>query len=247
MPGAARKGDIGSAHLKCYPPSPAITGSGDVFINNLPAVRVGDAYALHGCNACPPHARKAAQGSATVNINGQPAVRIGDAIDCGGVASTGSSNVFIGEGSWSGKAFEPLKAMVRFQLSKYPGSVHRVRRQEPYKLYKNGGLVQQGLVDDEGLIHYEYDLPADAEHYEIEIENQRLSIAIQALAPSETEQGAKQRLAALGYHSFDDSGANAYINATGNAQVNWLQGDNPLEASGTLTEPTTTRIKGLLP
>ena len=47
MPKATRKGDIGSSH-GCFPPSPAIEGSGDVFINGKPAVRVGDAYAAHG-------------------------------------------------------------------------------------------------------------------------------------------------------------------------------------------------------
>ncbi len=45
----------------------------------------------------PPHGRVAAAGSATVFINGMPVVRVGDAIDCGGVAATGSSNVFIGD------------------------------------------------------------------------------------------------------------------------------------------------------
>ena len=247
MPGAARKGDIGSAHKKCYPPSPAIEGSDDVFINGLPAVRVGDAYAMHGCNGCKPHQRKAAQGSSTVNINGQPAVRIGDGIDCGGVAQTGSSNVFIGDSSWSGKAFDPVKLVVGFQLAKYPGSVSRVRKQEPYKLYKNGALVQQGLTDNEGLIQYEYELPMDATHYEIEVERQRFTLDIKALAPPETGQGVKQRLAALGYHCFDDTGSNVHGGAVDEADVCWVQSDDTVEASGTITEKTTSRIKGLMP
>ena len=37
MPSAARKGDIGSAH-GCFPSSPAIEGSGGVFINGKPAM-----------------------------------------------------------------------------------------------------------------------------------------------------------------------------------------------------------------
>ncbi|GIC14464.1 putative PAAR repeat-containing protein [Vibrio cholerae] len=47
MPGAARLGDIGSEH-DCFPPTPIIAGSGDVFIDGKPAVRQGDAlkYAL---------------------------------------------------------------------------------------------------------------------------------------------------------------------------------------------------------
>ncbi|GHY09153.1 putative PAAR repeat-containing protein [Vibrio cholerae] len=42
MPGAARLGDIGSEH-DCFPPTPIIAGSGDVFIDGKPAVRQGDA------------------------------------------------------------------------------------------------------------------------------------------------------------------------------------------------------------
>ncbi len=218
MPESARKGDIGSDHEKCFPSSPAIEGSGDVFINGLPAVRQGDAYAAHGCVVCASHERYAAQGSATVNINGRPAVRVGDAIDCGGVALT--------------------------------GSVGRVRKQEPYKLYKNGGLVQQGLTDDEGLIHYEYELPLNAAQYEIEVENQRFAIDIRALVPPETDQGVKQRLAALGYNCFDDTDPSALNVPAGNpdeADVRWVQCDDEDAASGAITGQTTSKVKGLMP
>ncbi|EMN6089450.1 PAAR domain-containing protein [Vibrio cholerae] len=40
MPGAAGLGDIGSEH-NCFPPTPIIAGSGDVFIDGKPAVRQG--------------------------------------------------------------------------------------------------------------------------------------------------------------------------------------------------------------
>lgn len=98
---AARLGDVGSGHGCHHPPSPAIAGSPDVFINALPAVRVGDAYLPHGCSTCPspPHPRTLAAGSATVFINGKAAGRVGDAIDCGGSATSGSANVFIGASS----------------------------------------------------------------------------------------------------------------------------------------------------
>ena len=49
MPKAARIGDIASAH-GCFPPTPIIAGSGDVFINGIPAARLGDAAAPHGCD-----------------------------------------------------------------------------------------------------------------------------------------------------------------------------------------------------
>lgn len=99
MPKAHRRADIGSAHACHFPPTPAIGGSPNVYVNGRPLMRVGDSYIPHGCPACPqpPHPRKLAAGSATVFINGKPAGRIGDAIDCGGQAQTGSSNVYIGD------------------------------------------------------------------------------------------------------------------------------------------------------
>ena len=93
---SARLGDIGSSH-GCYPPTPTITGSPDVFVNALPANRVGDELVPHGCSDCSPHPRAVAEGSSTVSINGKPATRISDGVDCGGQLCTGSPDVFIGE------------------------------------------------------------------------------------------------------------------------------------------------------
>ncbi|WP_182084196.1 PAAR domain-containing protein [Aureimonas sp. ME7] len=100
MPPAHRKADIGSGHGCHFPPSLATGGSGDVFVNGRPLMRVGDAYAPHACVAghAGPHGRKLAQGSPSVFVNGLKAGRIGDAIDCGGEARTGSGDVFIGDG-----------------------------------------------------------------------------------------------------------------------------------------------------
>jgi uncharacterized Zn-binding protein involved in type VI secretion len=96
---AARLGDIGTGHACHFPPTPAVEGSPNVFINDRAAVRVGDAFAPHGCPSCPApaHPRKLSEGSPTVFYNDRSAGRIGDAIDCGGVDATGSPNVFIGE------------------------------------------------------------------------------------------------------------------------------------------------------
>lgn len=97
MPAQTHLDDIGSGHSCHFPPTKAIEGSPNVFVNGKQAVRVGDAYAAHGCPSCPvpSHSRTLAAGSPTVFINGRPAGRIGDAIDCGGVAQTGSDNVFL--------------------------------------------------------------------------------------------------------------------------------------------------------
>lgn len=84
-------------------------GSGNVFINNLPAARVSDVTTGHGCYPSVP----ITSGSGQVFINGIPAARMSDSImkhcdtlcavgqnlgdDCHqGFISSGSGNVFIG-------------------------------------------------------------------------------------------------------------------------------------------------------
>ncbi len=92
---AARLGDICTGH-GCFPPRPSISGSPTVLINGLPAHRVGDAWAVHGCPVCVPHGSVLAAGSPTVFVNGLPLGRIGDAVACGSFVATGSPNVIVG-------------------------------------------------------------------------------------------------------------------------------------------------------
>lgn len=98
MPEAHRQHDIGSGHSCHFPPTSATGGSENVYVNDKPLMRVGDAYQPHGCPSCPApsHGRALGGGSSSVYINGKPAGRIGDPIDCGGNAETGSGNVYIG-------------------------------------------------------------------------------------------------------------------------------------------------------
>lgn len=98
MAKVTRVGDIGSGHACHFPPSPAIIGSPDVYVNNIPVVRQGDAYAPHACPTCPapPHPRALSGGSGTVFVNGKPIGRVGDAISCGGNADAGSADTFAG-------------------------------------------------------------------------------------------------------------------------------------------------------
>jgi uncharacterized Zn-binding protein involved in type VI secretion len=95
---AARVTDLGSGHGCHFPPSPALSGSTDIIINNLAAFRQGDAYLPHPCPVCPqpPHPRNLSRGSATVYFNGRQAGRVTDPINCGGSHMLGSSNVEIG-------------------------------------------------------------------------------------------------------------------------------------------------------
>ena len=99
MPEAARLGDMDEGH-ECFPPTAIIAGSPDVLINNMPAVRKGDALFMDIC-PCPfmvhgVSPRMMDEGSATVLINNMPAVRVGDAVDTGGAIGAGSPDVLIG-------------------------------------------------------------------------------------------------------------------------------------------------------
>jgi uncharacterized Zn-binding protein involved in type VI secretion len=63
---------------------PAIIGSADVFVNTMPALRVGHTGTHAAC--CGPNMWTASHGSGTVFINGAKAVRVGDQTQhCGGV------------------------------------------------------------------------------------------------------------------------------------------------------------------
>lgn len=95
MPKATRLGDNDTGHDAC-PPTALVSASGDVFINEKGAGRVGDTYTPHGCDVHPSHSGKISSGSSSVFINGKAAARIGDPVSCGGSAAQGSPDVFIG-------------------------------------------------------------------------------------------------------------------------------------------------------
>ena len=95
MPQALRLGDLHSGHDDCGPTN-LVVGSGDVYINDMPAGRMGDFFAPHGCEEHDPHPPTLIVGSGSVYINGMPAGRLGDNTDCGATVITGSENVLIG-------------------------------------------------------------------------------------------------------------------------------------------------------
>jgi uncharacterized Zn-binding protein involved in type VI secretion len=105
MPEAGRLGDISKVDADAHgcpacphtAMGPAIIGSPNVNINNMPALRVGDLGIHAPC--CGPNMWTATQGSTTVMINGRPAHRKDDMdTHCGGVGKliVGSPNVIIG-------------------------------------------------------------------------------------------------------------------------------------------------------
>lgn len=91
MPAAVRLGDVCTGH-GCYPSRPNIAASENVFINNIGAHRVGDAWAVHCCMRC--HGSHQSSGSSNVYINNVALARVGDSIACGSHNAQGSSNVF---------------------------------------------------------------------------------------------------------------------------------------------------------
>lgn len=95
MPAQTRVGDNDTGHDAC-PPTALATGSPNVFINGIPAGRVGDSYITHGCANHPSHVGTISDGSSSVFINGIAAGRVGDPVSCGGSVAAGSPNVFVG-------------------------------------------------------------------------------------------------------------------------------------------------------
>ena len=71
MPPVTRLGDICTGH-GCFPPRPSISSSPNVYVNGIPVIRVGDAYAPHGCSHCKSHPGNLVSGSLTVFVNGLP-------------------------------------------------------------------------------------------------------------------------------------------------------------------------------
>lgn len=94
MPAAIRKGDICKGH-SCWVPRPNDEGSPNVFINGIPAHRVGDHWMTHCCGpAC--HDSIAATGSPDVFVNGKKLCRVDDLTACGSsMGDTHSPDVFV--------------------------------------------------------------------------------------------------------------------------------------------------------
>jgi uncharacterized Zn-binding protein involved in type VI secretion len=95
MPLAAKLNDQGTEH-DSFHATPITAGSATVFIDGLPAARLGDPLVEHNAPPDhPPHPRAISSGSGTVFFDGIPAARTGDSISCGGVV-IGSGTVNIG-------------------------------------------------------------------------------------------------------------------------------------------------------
>tara|TARA_A200000113_G_scaffold213673_1_gene216303 strand:+ start:1487 stop:1786 length:300 start_codon:yes stop_codon:yes gene_type:complete len=93
--GMSRLKDIESGH-QCWPPVAVVTGSTNVFVNSIAAIKVGDKTSVHVCGNNPPHPDTCSKGSVTVKVNRKDAMRIGDLLSGGGVMTQGSHTVLAG-------------------------------------------------------------------------------------------------------------------------------------------------------
>jgi uncharacterized Zn-binding protein involved in type VI secretion len=89
--------DLSQGH--CFSPTPCLTGSPDVFAENIPVVRQFDDYGqIHFCGIIWHPMGVAIEGSPTVFVNGMGVHRDADRINCGDVADNGANTVFADEG-----------------------------------------------------------------------------------------------------------------------------------------------------
>jgi uncharacterized Zn-binding protein involved in type VI secretion len=84
---AARLSDLNACPLPGHGTNPTTSGSPDVLINNLPALRVGDSTACGDA---------VTQGIPNILINGKPIAFQGSATGHGGIIITGSGDVLVG-------------------------------------------------------------------------------------------------------------------------------------------------------
>ncbi|MDX8383197.1 MAG: PAAR domain-containing protein [Ghiorsea sp.] len=78
-----------------FPPRASISGSPNVTIEGMAALRKGDPFEAHCAPQQGCHDGVVSGGSGTVKINGMAAARIGDAVSCGSViADSGTTTVF---------------------------------------------------------------------------------------------------------------------------------------------------------
>ena len=87
--------DLSTGH-GCFSPVPAITGSIDVFTDQIAECRVSDVYATHCCPNKGCHAPMVTRGARITFTNQLATHRSGDALSCGDMSSNGSMTTYAG-------------------------------------------------------------------------------------------------------------------------------------------------------
>ena len=160
---AVKVNDIGTDH-DGFHPTKVTSGSPDVFIDGLPAGRVGDPLEPHDKPNNPKHGRSIATGSSTVFINGKPAALTGGKVSCGGV-TIGSGTVNIGDNVSSSTVSRLLPIFNRkFILKDSAGTPVANSR---YKLVTDAGDVVTGQTTADGSTNFVFskDAPVNIETF----------------------------------------------------------------------------------
>ncbi|MEZ6852997.1 type VI secretion system PAAR protein [Halodesulfovibrio aestuarii] len=147
---AVKVNDIGTEH-DGFHPTKVTAGSPDVFIDGLPAGRVGDPLEPHDKPNHPKHGRAIATGSSTVFINGKPAALTGGKVSCGGV-TIGSGTVNIGDEPTSGTVSKLLPVFNRKFILK--DSAGEPVADSGYKLVTDAGNVVSGQSNADGSTNF---------------------------------------------------------------------------------------------
>jgi len=159
MPGAGRVGDNATSPADAHgcPTGahpvigPAVAGSPDVFVNNMPGVRVGD-QGIHA-PACGPKTWVAVQGAPRVFINDRPAFRCTDAaqfVSSAGTLIEGSPDVLIGDAGGARRETtvpdeeEDMTFVARFEDTGEPVAGFK------YQITMPSGEVVSGQADGSG-------------------------------------------------------------------------------------------------
>jgi uncharacterized Zn-binding protein involved in type VI secretion len=136
---AARLSDKDACPKTGHGVNPTVTGSPNVLINGLPALRVGDS------SAC---GDSVTQGISNILVNGQPIAFLGSATAHGGVIITGSGDVVVGTQHTPAPFVAPLPLANMFncqlQLCAANGQPYS---NLPYQVTLADGSVQKGITD----------------------------------------------------------------------------------------------------
>jgi uncharacterized Zn-binding protein involved in type VI secretion len=95
----SRVTDLCTGHY-CFPPRPSLSGSPEVYVNDLAMHRKTDIWEIHCCPDDPDdicHAGQTETGSASVYCNDRNVARVKDWVDCGSVILQGSIEVWVGD------------------------------------------------------------------------------------------------------------------------------------------------------
>ncbi|WP_165665433.1 PAAR domain-containing protein [Metapseudomonas otitidis] len=143
---AARLSDQNACPIPTHGVNPTITGSPDVIINGLPALRVGDASACGDAVAA---------GIPTILVNGQPIAFLGSPTAHGGVIITGSGDVLVGT-QHNPALFVPPAPLPNAFQDKFQlvcAETGEPLCNYPYAIRRANGAIEKGLSDDQGFTH----------------------------------------------------------------------------------------------